>query len=219
MKFAAKSLLLIFALAATLAYAQVQLPHFDNIIIVFQENRTPDNLFGSSTVSPPCGNEDAFEPGVDIQNCYYVNGNPTYLTPLDLTGDYGNNQTFDPQHNHYNFTDACHIDSNGVCRMDGFCSDDDSTLCFTYVPEVDVDPYFQIAKNYGFANYMFQTNEGPSYPAHQFIISGTSAPTQDTSGQYNWFAADNTTDNRYSGCTDPVLLTPLVDQSGTRMPR
>ena len=42
-----------------------------------------------------------------------------------------------------------------------------------------VQPFFDIA-TYGFANYMFATNQGPSFPAHQFILSGTSAPVVPT---------------------------------------
>jgi len=48
---------------------------------------------------------------------------------------------------------------------------------FMYVNPADVQPYFQLAEQYTFADRMFQTNQGPSFPAHQFIISGTSAPT------------------------------------------
>src|SRR6202044_56531 len=40
-----------------------------------------------------------------------------------------------------------------------------------------VQPYFDIAQQYGFANRMFQTNQGPSFPAHQFLFGGTSAPS------------------------------------------
>jgi len=40
-----------------------------------------------------------------------------------------------------------------------------------------VQPYFDIAKQYGWANRMYQTNQGPSYSAHQFFLAGTSAPT------------------------------------------
>jgi len=40
-----------------------------------------------------------------------------------------------------------------------------------------LDPYLMLATQYGWANYMFQTNQGPSFPAHQFIFGGTSAPT------------------------------------------
>lgn len=39
-----------------------------------------------------------------------------------------------------------------------------------------LDTYFHIASQYGFANWMFQTNQGPSFPAHQFLFSGSSAP-------------------------------------------
>ncbi len=48
---------------------------------------------------------------------------------------------------------------------------------FMYVMPSDVQPYFAMAEQYTFGDRMFQTNEGPSFPAHQFIISGTSAPT------------------------------------------
>jgi hypothetical protein len=87
-----------------------------------------------------------------------------------------------------------------------------------YVPEPEVDPYFQIAKGYGFSNYMFQTNEGPSFPAHQFLISGSSAPTNLPSpADYNWFVADNASDNTTAGCanlTGMVPLAPLIDNTG-----
>lgn len=44
-------------------------PHFDHIVIIVQENRTPDNIFGSSAIEHlGCGFEDPFEPGVDIEN-------------------------------------------------------------------------------------------------------------------------------------------------------
>jgi phospholipase C len=34
-----------------------------------------------------------------------------------------------------------------------------------------------LAKQYGWANFMYQTNQGPSFPAHQFMFGGTSAQT------------------------------------------
>ena len=49
MKFAAKSLLLLTALTTTFAYSQtIPAGTFKHIIIVVQENRTPDNLFGGN---------------------------------------------------------------------------------------------------------------------------------------------------------------------------
>ena len=58
---------------------------------------------------------------------------------------------------------------------------------FMYVNPSDVQPYFALAEQYTFGDRMFQTNQGPSFPAHQFIISGTSAPTAPSP----LFAAEN----------------------------
>src|SRR6516162_7204342 len=40
-----------------------------------------------------------------------------------------------------------------------------------------IQPYLDLVTHYGCANYMFQTNQGPSFPAHQFLFGGTSAPS------------------------------------------
>jgi phospholipase C len=75
-----------------------------------------------------------------------------------------------------------------------------------------VQPYFDIARNYGFANRMFQTNQGPSFPAHQFLFGGTSAPVTDTA----LFAAENmgiSKDN--AGCIAPAAQrVKLIDAQG-----
>ena len=66
-----------------------------------------------------------------------------------------------------------------------------------------LDPYFQLAEQYTFGDRMFQTNQGPSFPAHQFIISGTSAP----SAYSDLFASENpggvTNAGNNTGCTAP----------------
>jgi hypothetical protein len=55
---------------------------FQHIVIVVQENRTPDNLFGSTSAITPCNSEDPFEPGVDIKNCGYDDpGKTVYYHP------------------------------------------------------------------------------------------------------------------------------------------
>ena len=55
--------LFVVSLASTAAWAQAQ--SFSHIVIIFQENRTPDNLFGSALSSVLCSGQDDFEPGVD----------------------------------------------------------------------------------------------------------------------------------------------------------
>ena len=84
---------------------------------------------------------------------------------------------------------------------------------FMYVYPNDVQPYLTMAKQYAFADHMFQTNEGPSFPAHQFIISGTSAPTATSP----LFAAENPGGVAgAAGCIAPADATvKLIDAAGS----
>jgi phospholipase C len=170
------------SLASTSAWAQAQ--PFSHIVIIVQENRTPDNLFGSTGGSLQCNGQDDFEPGVDIQNWgknKQVSGGQICFAAHPLGPD-----PEDPGHYHSSFETM--YDGG---QMDNACGG--NTSCYAYVQSSDVQPYFQIATTYSFANYFFQTNEGPSFEAHQFLFSGTSAPNGAPSQNnfYNWFAVDN----------------------------
>jgi phospholipase C len=159
--------LLLLLVSVSSMFAQT-LP-FQHIVIVTQENRTPDNLFGSNPT---------FEPGVDISlTTVSKKGIPATATPYPLAGCYDNG------HGHQVW--VAQFDGG---KMDGFSTPPfRSATCVSpphpQVVYVDnstgtVQPYFDIATSYGFANRMFQTNQGPSFPAHQFLLSGTSSPTE-----------------------------------------
>jgi phospholipase C len=150
-------------LSIPLSYASANPTKFNHIVIIFQENRTPDNLFhGLNKVLPAA---DIADYGINSK------GQKITLTPVPLATDY------DLGHSHANFVSMY---DNG--KMDGAdliqCyygqSSCQSNPQFRYADPADVAPYRAIAVNYGFANRMFQTNQGPSFPAHQFIFSGTS---------------------------------------------
>jgi|HubBroStandDraft_4_1064222.scaffolds.fasta_scaffold42957_2 phospholipase C len=213
MRSSGKLLLSLLFFGAALAPAQT-LPHFDHIIIVVQENRTPDNLFGSGPSGTKCGIEDPFEPGVDIENGGYgyvpqPNGGTQLQlicnTSLPLSSWDANLHTakiIDPDHNYnspppgqsiYGWVADFH---NG--HQDGFCHEYSNyaiygSTCpsYSFVQKSDVQPYFDIATKYGFANYAFQTNEGPSFEAHQFLFTGTSAPVAPGKTNYLDFVAEN----------------------------
>ena len=210
---------------STLPPPNYNLPH---VVIIFQENRTPDNLFqglclppnGSSSscnsVSPSASQYDIASTGVNPQGSIP-------LTPIDLgkVGTNGNPDNYDLGHTHLAFKEMCDLKASGVCAMDGAAKI--STQCnagvtgcppanpqFKYVYPADVQPYLQMAQQYSFADHMFQTNEGPSFPAHQFIISGTSAPTATS----DLFVAENGIET--SGCISPPTATiALIDPSGS----
>jgi len=122
-----------------------------HIIVIIQENRTPDNLLSQCNI-----------PGADI-----IASPKGSAIPLAKTPDLG--------HAHSSFVrEAQGIWPNGP-------------YAYQYVQYSDIQAYCQIATTYGYADRMFHTNQGPSLPAHQFLISGTSQVT-DTS---NWFVSDN----------------------------
>lgn len=63
---------------------------------------------------------------------------------------------------------------------------------------------------------MFQTNQGPSFPAHQFLFGATSAPSA-ADDQIGTFAAENYLTSSTGGCTalnEQQYYVPLIDNTG-----
>ncbi|MGA2978036.1 MAG: alkaline phosphatase family protein [Terriglobales bacterium] len=186
--------------------------NIQHVVVIFQENRSTDNLFQDPVLIGR--GADIAQSGKDSQ------GNTIPLTETDIAVDY------DPDHSHKAFNLMCDLNSvTGQCQMDGAdlitvscdpgaqdCPAPD--LTFGYVDPTEVQPYFQMAETYTFSDRMFQTNQGPSMPAHQFIISGTSAPSVGS----NLFASENPNTGKLSpnaGCDAPAASTVLlIDPTG-----
>ena len=187
-----------------------------HVVIIFQENRTPDNLFQDQNL---------INNGADIQNYgYNSQGQKITLGQIDLGTAGSNPDNYDLSHAHSAFVDMCNLNTTtGMCAMNGAdlipitCAKG-VTGCppanaqFMYVNPADVAPYFAMAEQYTFGDRMFQTNQGPSFPAHQFIISGTSAPTATSP----LFAAENPTGGSGAGCiASPSETVALIDANGS----
>jgi len=81
----ATSLLSGCALSLGLAGLAEAAPSFKHIVVIIQENRTPDNLFGSNP---------SFEPGVNLQTyAYNSKGEKIQFTPVALANCYDINHT------------------------------------------------------------------------------------------------------------------------------
>ena len=180
-----------------------------HIVIIFQENRTPDNLFQDSVL---------ISRGADIKS-RGVNslGQTIPLAPIDLGTTGTNPQNYDLSHAHAAFVamyDGGKMDGANLipCRPAANCPPNaHPNPQFMYVKPADVQAYFALAEQYTFGDRMFQTNEGPSFPAHQFIIAGTSAPTASSP----LFAAENPALSP-AGCIASTLNTvAMIDAAGS----
>ncbi len=188
-----------------------------HVVIIFQENRSTDNLFHDPVL---------INRGADIASSgENSSGKTITLTSAPLVTNY------DLGHGHQAFLDAC--DWNGSeCLMDGAdrvgCKPADNCPAnpeYQYVQASDVQPYYAMAETYGFGDRMFQTNQGPSFPAHQYILSGTSAvcapggncPSGTTSAYYasaNPNKSERADGSRGAGClAPPDAQVNLIDTS------
>lgn len=140
-----------------------------HIVIIFQENRSFDNLFQGF-------------PGADTQSYgYNTSGTKVTLQPVGLE------TTWDIDHSLGSYLEAC--DGSGSipgtnCKMDGFNQEwvgcggyygpcPNPNPQYSYVPHSESKPYFDMAKQYVLADRMFTSNlDGSSFISHQYIISG-----------------------------------------------
>jgi phospholipase C len=178
-------------------------PH-QHVIIIIQENRSVDNLFNGLR-------------GADTQSYGYDSaGNTIALQPVPLNNDY------DLGHSHASYVS----DYNGG-QMNGFTTETVKTPpspspspspvptdpAYAYVPQSSqTQPYWTLAEQYAFADHMFATNQGPSFPAHLYLISGTG-----WDGLSDGLYVDSNPDNVYyvpgmGGCDSPAGTTiTLID--------
>lgn len=168
-----------------------------HVVIVVQENRSVDDLF-------------QFLPGANTQS-HGLNsqGQTVQLQAEELAAPY------DLSHTHSAFLIEY---ANGA--MNGF----DLELCkgtcptnaaYAYVPQSQVGPYYTLAESYAFADNFFETDQGPSFPSHQYLVSGTST-VSDTSS--NKASNNGITPNGQTtgGCDAPLgSLVAVITPQGT----
>jgi phospholipase C len=154
-----------------------------HIVIIMQENRSFDNLFHGFA-------------GADTAASGMSGGQAIELQPVPLA------QSTDLDHGHRDWwTDW----DNGA--MDGFARSSYAKLAYSYVPQSETQIYWTLAQRYTLGDRMFQSNTGPSFVAHQYMIAGQS-------GQ-----ASEDPDNAPWGCDAPAsTLVALVGPNGTDLP-
>lgn len=129
-----------------------------HIVVIVQENRSVDNLFNGF-------------PGMNTVTSWPVDGTVENLAQISLA------TRCDPGHSHAAFVREF---NNGL--MDGWGGG--TTMCgggetlpngdYAYVDPAETAIYRAFCAEYMCADGMFQSNQGPSFPAHQYLIAGQS---------------------------------------------
>jgi len=162
-----------------------------HIVVIMQENRSFDNLFNGF-------------PGADTVQSGDDNGTTVPLQAVTLEDG------TDLDHTHTGWWADW---DNG--KMDGFVHPGvkypNPTYPYAYVPRSETVPYWTLASRYTLADRMFQSNTGPSFIAHQYMIAGQSADAdEDPTG--------TGTSNEW-GCDSPAgARVTLIGPNGTDLP-
>jgi phospholipase C len=156
-----------------------------HVVVIMQENRTFDNLFNGF-------------PGADSAQSGMDKGKEVPLSPIPLAG------TGSLDNSHLGWWRDW---DNG--KMDGFAMTwtSDPLYPYSYVPSNQVQPYWTLATQYTLADRMFQSNTGPSFDAHLYMIAGQSG------------GADENPTGAVNGCDAPAGTTvAMIGPNGTDLP-
>lgn len=167
-----------------------------HVVIIVQENRSVDDLF-------------QYLRGANTQNFGYDHFNrKVHLQSEALAAPFDLSHTHAYWETEYN---------NG--GMNGF----DEELCkgncprepaYDYVTKSQVQEYYTLAEQYTFADNFFATDQGPSFPSHQYLVSGTST-TSDGSPNKASNNPESPSGQLVGGCDAPSgSLVGVIDPSG-----
>jgi len=174
-------------------------PYIKHVVIIVQENRSFDNMFNGF-------------PGADTAQIGQRHDGTSValsVTPFESGG-------IDIGHFHGSFR-AAYAGGN----MNGF--DEEGTFGITshgylpvvgppdyaygYLPQSETLPYWQLAQKYTLSDRMFQSNSGPSFPAHQYLIAAQSDDADGVPNAGPW------------GCDAPPGTTvPVLNANGQEVP-
>ena len=178
-----------------------------HVVIIIQENRTIDNLFNGF-------------PGANTA-AYGKNSKGEMVRLHDVSL----NAPYDLSHTH-----AAFVTQYAQGNMDGFdrtyfaCKKDAparacpdmQTAAYGRVPESEIEPYWDMARNYTLGDDMFETNQGPSFPSHQYLVSGTSTIADGAALRVAENPLTPKGETTGGGCdADPTTSVAVIDRLGS----
>jgi phospholipase C len=156
-----------------------------HVVIIMQENRSFDNLFNGF-------------PRADTVQSGLMGNALIPLKPVPIDDPH------DIDHSHIGWWKNW---ANGA--MNGFATSrgTDPTFPYSYVPQSDTVPYWDLASQYTLGDRMFQSNTGPSFVAHQYMIAAQSGEASENPSGGVW-GCDAASNSRVA----------LVGPNGTDLP-
>jgi len=155
-----------------------------HVVVIMQENRSFDNLFNGF-------------PGADTVTTGMLHNTRIPLQPTPL----GNGADLD--HTHTGWWKQW---DHG--KMDNFAPDPrTAATAYSYIAPSETVPIWTLARQYTLGDRMFQSNTGPSFVAHQYMIAGQSGK-----------ASENPSGNIWGCDAKPNARVPLLGPHGTDRP-
>lgn len=137
---------------STPVYSTTTLGPIQHVVILFQENHTFDNYFGTF-------------PGANG-----IRNDPSSVQPYHITTAI---------HDLCHSTQCARDDYNGG-KMDGFLQTEGSKQTFGYYDARDIPYYWSLAKNYTLFDNYFTSAFGPSLPNHFYLVAAQAPGVADS---------------------------------------
>jgi phospholipase C len=155
-----------------------------HVVVIMQENRSFDHLFHGF-------------PGADTADFGMFHDTRIPLRPTPL----GNGPDLDHTHTGW----WRQWDSG---RMDNFAANPkEIPIAYSYIDPAEIAAYWTLARQYTLGDRMFQSNTGPSFVAHQYMIAGQSGG-----------ASENPSGNVWGCDAKPSVRVPLIGPNGKNRP-
>jgi phospholipase C len=156
-----------------------------HVVVIVQENRSFDNIYSGF-------------PGADSATSGTTSsGKTVQLQPISFL------TLPDPDHSHLNFLREY---AGGHLYFDRSTMDSPEApppnLVYSYVDRSETVPYWTLAQQWSLADRMFQSNSGPSFPAHLYLIGGQSLGAAENPARFPW------------GCDAPGNSVAVLDDGG-----
>jgi|HubBroStandDraft_6_1064221.scaffolds.fasta_scaffold00104_4 phospholipase C len=207
--------------------------HIQHVVVIIQENRSFDNFFATFSGADGATSGQAAPMPTPIAGSCAAKGQPVItqpttvpLTKVTLLGKgFKNNFAWDSDLDHIypgylTEKDGGKMDGFDLVHFgaDGSGAQAECTYAYQYVDPNDIQPYWDIAKQYVLADHAFTTQGSSSFTGHQALIAGGTAINYDVSK----YGDNSVIDNPYAfpwGCDSPPgTHTALITTTGSYLP-